>query len=56
MLKLHPGEKRYARRNAEGRSTQNQVDVGRSLAADRKSKEQQVVAQGQGPGRPETCT
>ena len=44
----HPGDKRYARRNAEGQFTENQVDVGKSLAADRRSKAKKIVPKGQG--------
>ena len=28
VIQPHPGDKRYARRNAEGQFTENQVDVG----------------------------
>ena len=33
-----PGGSRYIRRDAQGRFTSNQVDVGRSLSADRRRK------------------
>jgi hypothetical protein len=33
-----PGGSRYIRRDAQGRFTANQVDVGRSLTADRRQK------------------
>lgn len=40
--------KRYSRRDARGRFTTDQVDVGRSLAADRRSKATTVAKKGQG--------
>ncbi len=39
---------RYIRRDAKGRFTSNQVDVGRSLAADRRQKAKTTVKSGQG--------
>ena len=48
VIQPHPGDKRYARRNAEGQFTENQVDVGKSLAADRRSKAKKIVPKGQG--------
>jgi hypothetical protein len=42
------GNKRYSRRDARGRFTTDQVDVGRSLAADRKTKASTTVQKGQG--------
>ena len=42
------GDKRFARRDAEGRFTDDQSDVGRSLAADRRSKSKTVVPKGMG--------
>ncbi len=48
IIQPHPGDKRYARRNEEGQFTENQVDVGKSLAADRRSKAKKVVPKGQG--------
>ena len=48
LIEPHEGDKRYARRDAEGRFTEDQVDVGRSLAADRKSKSKTVAPKGQG--------
>jgi hypothetical protein len=48
MIDPHKGDKRYIRRNAEGQFTDQQVDVGRSLAADRRSKAKTVVPKGQG--------
>ena len=48
IIQPHPGDKRYARRNPEGQFTENQVDVGKSLAADRRSKAKKIVPKGQG--------
>ena len=41
-------DKRYVRRDASGKFTDDQSDVGRSLSADRKSKSKTVVPKGQG--------
>jgi hypothetical protein len=38
----------YIRRDARGRFTSDQVDVGRSLASDRRTKAKTVVRKGQG--------
>ena len=40
--------KRYARRDTKGRFTTDQTEVGRSLAADRRTKAQRTVPKGQG--------
>ena len=40
--------KRYIRRDAQGRFTTDQVEVGKSLAADRRTKSQTVAPKGQG--------
>ena len=48
IIQPHPGDTRYARRNPEGQFTENQVDVGKSLAADRRNKAKKVVPKGQG--------
>jgi hypothetical protein len=40
--------KRYARRDARGRFTTDQVEVGRSLTADRRRKAKTVAPKGQG--------
>ena len=42
-----PGDKRYVRRDAEGKFNEV-VDVGRSLSADRKRKAKTVAKPGQG--------
>jgi hypothetical protein len=48
VVQPHKGDKRYARRDAQGQFTDNQVSVGKSLAADRRSKAKTVVPKGQG--------
>jgi hypothetical protein len=54
VIEPHKGDKRYARRDAQGQFTDSQVNVGRSLAADRRSKSKTVASKGQGDrGRPE---
>jgi hypothetical protein len=40
--------KRYIRRDANGRFTTDQTEVGRSLAADRRTKARTAVPEGQG--------
>jgi len=40
--------KRYVRRDARGRFTKDQVDVGRSLATDRRTKAATPAPKGQG--------
>ena len=42
------GGKRYARRDKEGQLTQDQTSVGKSLAADRRTKAKKVAPKGQG--------
>jgi len=42
------GDKRYARRDKEGQFTKDQTSVGKSLAADRRTKAKKVVPKGQG--------
>ena len=48
IIQPHKGDKRYVRRNQEGQFTDNQVGVGKSLSADRRSKAKTVVPEGQG--------
>jgi len=48
IIQPHKGDKRYVRRNQEGQFTDNQVGVGKSLSADRRSKAKTVVPKGQG--------
>jgi hypothetical protein len=47
---IQPNEddKRYIRRDESGQFTEDQVDVGRSLAADRRSHSETTVPKGQG--------
>lgn len=42
-----PGGSRYVRRDAQGQFTSDQVDVGRSLAADRRQKAKHTAPKGQ---------
>src|ERR1700745_3856861 len=48
VIEPNKGDKRYARRDAQGQFTESQVNVGRSLAADRRSKSKTVAPKGQG--------
>ena len=48
MIEPNEGDKRYVRRDAEGRFTEDQVDVSRSLAADRRSTSKKVAPKGMG--------
>jgi hypothetical protein len=47
LIEPHKGDKRYARRTRSGQFSK-QTDVGRSLAADRRSKAKTKVSKGQG--------
>jgi len=47
LIEPHTGDKRYVRRNKQGEFNK-EVDVGRSLAADRRSKANTKVLKGQG--------
>ena len=42
------GDSRYIRRDENGQFTEDQVDVGRSLAADQRSQSDTVAPKGQG--------
>ncbi|HYZ44534.1 MAG TPA: hypothetical protein VE667_06720 [Xanthobacteraceae bacterium] len=42
------GDKRYVRRGKKGKFTSRQVNVGRSLASDRRSKAKTVAKKGEG--------
>ncbi len=42
------GDRRYVRRDRQGRFTADQVDVGRSLAADRRHHAKTICKPGQG--------
>ena len=44
----HGTNKRYARRDARGRFTSDQVEVGRSLSTDRRTKAKTEAPKGQG--------
>lgn len=48
VIQPHSGDKRYARRNEEGQFTEHQVDFGKSLAADRRSKAKKIIPKGKG--------
>ena len=48
MIEPNQGDKRYVRRDAAGRFTEEQSNVGRSLSADRRSKSKTVVPKGMG--------
>ncbi|MEI9902307.1 MAG: hypothetical protein WDN31_21990 [Hyphomicrobium sp.] len=47
LIEPHKGDKRYVRRNKKGEFNEV-VDVGRSLAADRRHKAKTVAGEGQG--------
>ena len=44
----HEGDSRFVRRNEKGQFTRDQVDVGRSLASDRRQYSSTEVPEGQG--------
>jgi hypothetical protein len=48
LIEPHKGDKRYARRNASGQFTDKQVEIGRSLAADQRSKAKTIAKKGEG--------
>jgi hypothetical protein len=48
VIAPHKGRKRYARRDSQGQFTEKQVNIGKSLAADRRSKAKTTVPKGQG--------
>jgi hypothetical protein len=48
MIEPNQGDKRYVRRDAAGRFTDDQSNVGRSLSADRRSKSKTVAPKGMG--------
>lgn len=47
LIEPQPGDKRYVRRDDEGQF-KKEVDVGKSLAADRRTKAKTKVKSGQG--------
>ena len=48
LIEPHKGDKRYVRRDEQGRFTDDQVDVGRSLAADQRQHAKTKSKPGQG--------
>ena len=48
LVEPHKGDKRYIRRDKEGKLTTSQDGVGKSLPADRRKKAKTVVSKGQG--------
>ena len=48
VIQPHSNDKRYIRRDKEGQFTEKQVNVGKSLSADRRSKSKTIVPNGQG--------
>jgi hypothetical protein len=47
-IEPNPGDKRYARRDEEGKFTDSQDDVGRSLSQDRRREAKTEARKGQG--------
>lgn len=48
LIEPNPGDKRYIRRDDQGRFTEDQVDVGRSISEDIRKPAKQTVPPGQG--------
>jgi len=48
VIQPKANDKRFVRRSAEGQFTSDQTSVGKSLAADRRTKAKTVVPKGQG--------
>ena len=48
LIEPHKGDKGYVRRSKKGQFSSRQTDVGRSLAADRRSKAKTIVKKGEG--------
>jgi hypothetical protein len=48
LIEPNPGDKRYIRRDKAGQFTNDQVDVGKSLAADRRQHAQTKAKKGEG--------
>jgi hypothetical protein len=48
IIEPNKGDKRYARRDEKGRFTTDQVDVGRSLASDRRQHSETKAKPGHG--------
>jgi hypothetical protein len=47
-IKPNPGDSRYVRRDDEGKFTEDQVDVGRSSAADQRQQAEHTSRSGHG--------
>jgi hypothetical protein len=48
LIEPNKGDKRYVRRDEQGQFTEDQVDVGRSLAQDRRQHSNTEAPSGQG--------
>ena len=48
VIQPHSNDKRYIRRDKEGQFTEKQVNVGKSLSADRRNRSKTIVPKGQG--------
>ena len=48
LIEPHVGDKRYVRRSGSGQFSKEQVDVGKSLKADKRSQAKTIVPKGQG--------
>ena len=48
LIQPHAGDKRYARRDRQGRFTSDQTDVGRSLSNDRRQHSSTKAPKGEG--------
>jgi hypothetical protein len=48
LMEPHPGDRRYVRRDDKGRFTNDQVDVGKSLATDMRRTAQYRILPGYG--------
>ena len=48
LIEPNEGDKRFIRRDENGQFTEDQVDVGRSLSADARTKAKTEVTEGQG--------
>jgi hypothetical protein len=48
LIEPHAGDKRYARRDDQGHFTDDQADVGKSLAADQRQHSKTPAKPGQG--------
>jgi hypothetical protein len=48
LIEPNPGDKRYVRRDARGRFTREQADVGRSLSQDARQPAKRATREGQG--------